>query len=101
MAAKIDPKWHARIVHATLLIDEIELTGADVLPQDYVKPQGFFVTVTIDDSRRAAEIFSSLAVGGEVRMAFQPTFWSPGFGVVTDRYAVPWEINSAGPAPSA
>jgi PhnB protein len=94
MASQIDSQSHNRIVHAALLIGEVELTGADLLSQDYRRPQGFFVTVTIDEPRHAAEIFRSLASGGEVRMEFQSTFWSPGFGVVIDRFAVPWEINS-------
>jgi PhnB protein len=100
-APQIDPQYYGRIVHATLLIGEIELTGVDFLPQDYRTPQGFFVTVTLDDPLRAAEVFHSLASGGDVRMPFQSTFWSPGFGVVIDRYAVPWEINTASPVPSA
>jgi PhnB protein len=94
MASQFDPLYHDRIVHATLVIGEVELTGVDVFPSDYRIPQGFFVTVTIDEPQRAAKIFNSLASGGEIRMAFQPTFWSSGFGVVIDRYAVPWEINS-------
>jgi PhnB protein len=101
MASQTDPQWHSRIIHATLLIGEIELTGVDALPQDYRKPQGFFVTVSIDEPQRAAEIFHSLAAGGEVRMEFQSTFWSPGFGVLIDQYAVPWEINSASSAAPA
>lgn len=55
---------------------DLELTGADV-PQDYRKPQGFFVTVTLDSPSRAEEIFDSLATGGELRCAFQPTFCRP------------------------
>jgi PhnB protein len=94
MASHIDPKWHERIVHATLQFDSVELAGADVLPHDYHRPQGFFVIVSLESAARAAQIFSALAVGGEVRLAFQATFWSPGFGVLVDRYGVPWEINT-------
>jgi uncharacterized glyoxalase superfamily protein PhnB len=39
-------------------------------------------------------------VDGEIRLPFQPTFWSAGFGVLIDRYAIPWEINSTNPAAS-
>jgi PhnB protein len=101
MAPHIDPQWHERIVHATLLIGQLELTGTDIVPKDYKEPQGFFVTVTIGDAKRAGEIFDSLASNGVVHLPFQATFWSPGFGVVVDRYAVPWEINVAAPASSA
>ncbi|MEO8467118.1 MAG: VOC family protein [Gammaproteobacteria bacterium] len=95
LAASVDAKWHARIVHATLAFNGAELNGADVLPQDYQRPQGFSVIVTFGDVERAREIFAALADGGNVRMPFQSTFWSPGFGVLADRFAVPWEINSS------
>jgi PhnB protein len=100
MAGDIEPQWHERIVHATLVLGDVELMGADLMPQDFHKPQGFFVAVTIDDRAQAAEIFESLAEGGEIQLPFQSTFWSPGFGVVVDRFGVPWEINSA-EAPAA
>ena len=38
-------------------------------------------------------IFSALAEGGAVRVQFQKTFWSPGYGMLVDRFGVPWEIN--------
>jgi PhnB protein len=83
-------------VHATLMLDEIELTGVDTLPGSYQRPQGFFVTVTIDDVTRAHEVFNSLSQGGAVQMPFSSTFWSPGFGVFVDRFNIPWEINANG-----
>ena len=95
MAAEIDPKWHDRIVHAALDLGTIELTGVDVLPHDFRTPQGFFVTINVEGKERASGIFAALASGGEVRLAFQSTFWSPGFGVVVDKYGVPWEVNCA------
>ena len=27
-------------------------------------------------------------------MPFAQTFWSPGYGMLVDRFGVPWEINS-------
>ena len=96
LAATVDSQMHERILHATLLLgDGVELTGADVRPQDYRKPQGFSVLLSLDGADRARNIFAALAEGGEVAMPFQSTFWSPGFGVLVDRFAVPWEINCA------
>ena len=95
LAASVDAKWHARIVHATLELDGAELNGADVLPHDYQRPQGFSVILSLGDVQRAREIFAALAEGGAVNMPFQATFWSPGFGVLVDRFGTPWEINCA------
>ena len=93
MASSTDPRWHDRIVHATLVLDAIELTGVDVMPGSYHRPQGFFVTVTVDGAARAQGIFESLSQGGAILVPFARTFWSPGFGVFVDRFGIPWEIN--------
>lgn len=100
-SGQIESRWHDRILHASLQFGDVELTGVDLLPGDYRQPQGFFVTLTVESAARAQQVFAALADGGVVRLPFQPTFWSPGFGVVVDRFAIPWEINSAAPAISA
>jgi len=95
LATSVDAKWHERIVHATLDLDGAELNGADVMPQDYRRPQGFSVILSISGVDRARSVFAALAEGGTVQMPFQSTFWSPGFGVLVDRFGTPWEINCA------
>ncbi|MBD8872349.1 VOC family protein [Rhodanobacter sp. DHB23] len=95
LSSQVDAQWHGRIVHATLVVDDIELTGVDMLPPNYVRPQGFFVTLTFDALDKARVVFKALSEQGEVHLPFGGTFWSPGFGVVTDRFGTPWEINTA------
>lgn len=94
MASSMDSRWHDRIVHATLILEGIELTGVDLLPDSYQKPQGFFVTLTVPGVVRAGEIFKALGEAGTIKMPFEKTFWSPGFGVLIDRFSIPWEINT-------
>jgi PhnB protein len=96
MASSTDPQWHNLIVHATLLLGDLELTGVDMLPGSYQRPQGFFVTLGVDGVDRARQIFGSLRQNGAVRVPFEKTFWSPGFGVLVDRFGIPWEINASG-----
>ena len=95
LASRTSPELHGRILHATLLLDGVELTGVDVPSSEYHRPQGFFVTLSIAESEKAKKIFQSLAEGGKILMPYQETFWSAGFGVLTDRFAIPWEINCA------
>ena len=95
LAAQTPPEYHNRIVHATLELDGVELTGVDVPPREYRRPQGFFVTLTAADEADAQRCFLSLSDGGTVLMPYQETFWSAGFGVLIDRFGIPWEINCA------
>lgn len=94
LAAQIDPQWHQRIVHATLRIGEMELTGVDLLPHDYQVPRGFFVTVSVEGFERGREIFQALSRDGVIRLPYGATFWSSGFGVLVDRFGIPWEVNN-------
>ena len=100
MAAEFESQWHDRILHATLRLDDYELLGADLRPKDYRKPQGFCVTLTIDELPEAERVFQSLASGGEIHVPFRPVFWSAGFGVLVDQFEVPWEINCGQPPSS-
>src|SRR6186713_3086206 len=68
MASSTDPQWHDRIVHATLALEEMELTGVDLIPDAYHRPQGFFITLSVDGVARAQEVFKSLAQGGEIQV---------------------------------
>ena len=92
-ASGMPADWSAKIVHATLSIGCQKLMGADVLPKDYERPQGFYVLLNEEPSKVRA-VFEALAEGGSVRMPLQKTFWSPAFGVVVDRFGIPWEINA-------
>ncbi len=42
---------------------------------------------------RPARFFVALSDGGEVRMPLGPTFFSPAFGMVQDRFGVLWMIG--------
>ena len=74
MASSMDIRWHDRIVHATLVLDEVELTGVDMMPGTYQRPQGFFVTLTVDGMARASEIFRALSHGGNIKVPFEKTY---------------------------
>ena len=35
--------------------------------------------------------------GGRVTMALMKTFWTSSFGMLTDKFGVPWMVNVAAP----
>jgi PhnB protein len=93
LASEVPAAMHGKILHGSLRLDDQEITGTDVAPADYRTPQGFSVTLAIADFAKAEEVFRGLADGGRIQMPLQKTFWSAGFGVLVDRFGVPWEIN--------
>ena len=63
----------------------------------YQKPQGMWISIGVDSAAEGQRVFDALAAGGTVAMPFTATFWSSGFGMVTDRFAIPWMVNVASP----
>jgi PhnB protein len=98
-ASQVPPDWQEKVYHATIEVGGITILGGDhLLPKE--QPQGFSLVVhpaTPDDARR---VFDALAEGGVVQMPLDETFWSAAFGVLVDRFGVPWTINCEA-APSA
>jgi PhnB protein len=94
----VPPEWHKRILHATLMVGDQVLMGADAPPDRYQKPQGFSLTLGLKDQEEAERIFKALADKGTVEMALQETFWAIRFGVLVDRFGIPWTVNCERPA---
>jgi PhnB protein len=67
--------------------------GADVPPDSYKEPRGFSITIQINDPADAERIFGALSEGGTVTMPLQETFWAARFGMVVDRFGIPWMVN--------
>jgi len=96
VAQNAPPEWSGKIAHATLQVGNTRLQGSDPAPGSYEAPKGFGIALNPEESEAAA-LFASLAEGGSVGMPLQKTFWSPSFGVVTDRFGIPWIINCEKP----
>ncbi|MEK6325802.1 MAG: VOC family protein [Acidobacteriota bacterium] len=93
MADQVPSEWRDKILHATLIVGETALMGADVPPDHYEEPRGFSVTIQINDTPKAERIFRSLSESGIVTMPLQQTFWAARFGMVVDRFGIPWMVN--------
>jgi PhnB protein len=93
LAAQTPTEWHGRILHATLELGDQRITGGDSFPGQYRKPAGVSVMLNIDEPAEADRIFQALAEGGAVEMPIQATFWARRFGMVTDRFGIPFVIN--------
>lgn len=91
-AGHIPPNWENKIMHVHLSADGQALLGSDA-PEGKDKPAGFSVSLSLDDIARAEKIFRALAENGTVKMEFQKTFWAERFGMVTDKFGIPWMIN--------
>ena len=59
----------------------------------YTGISGINVTLNYPTVEEAEKAFRALSEGGNISMDFSPTFWAEKFGMVTDKFGVPWLIN--------
>ena len=89
------------IMHGSVTIGDLTLMGADVHPEGYVEPKGFSLSLQITGAAEAERLYAELSPGGRVTMPLEKTFWAERFGMVTDRFGVPWLINCEAEEPPA
>ncbi|MEJ6397117.1 VOC family protein [Yoonia sp. 208BN28-4] len=58
---------------------------------------GCNIAVAMPTADESKAVFDQLAEGGDVRMPWEPTFWSPGFGTLTDKFGIRWMIDTDAP----
>jgi PhnB protein len=97
MAAQMPPETHQMVIHSSLLFGDQRITGADAPGQHYKAPQGFHIALDVKEEEEADRIFGELSQGGRVEMPIQKTFWAKRFGMLVDRYGIPWMINCGNP----
>ncbi|UDY34794.1 VOC family protein [Dermatobacter hominis] len=85
--------FEGRVIHAALMLDGALLMGSDTQPGGGKAPQSTYVSYQAPDVEAARRAFDDLAADGEVDMSFAETFFSPGFGTLTDRFGTLWMIN--------
>jgi PhnB protein len=91
--AQTPPGWKNKIMHARLVVGNNVLMGSDAPPDRFEKPQGMSVAIQVEDPKDAERIFAALADNGTVRMPIQQTFWAIRFGMLTDKFGIPWMVN--------
>ena len=84
-----------RVSHALLKAGETELMISDTFPgSPYQIGNQVAVCIMTDDAAEARRIFDALQSGGRVDMPLQETFWSPAYGIVTDKFGVSFNIST-------
>jgi PhnB protein len=83
------------VMHSTLRVGDRNVMASDFPPGSKGDPQQA-VTISHEaaSEAEARRIFAALGEGGQVISAFQPTFWSDGFGMVKDRFGTHWMISA-------
>ena len=91
----ISPGSENKVMHAQVQIGDTTVLMSDGRCTGNTNFQGFALTVTANTEGEADKVFNALADGGKVTMPMAKTFFSPRFGMLTDRFGVGWMVLAA------
>lgn len=88
----VPPGNEHKVMHAEFKVGETVIFCSDGNCSNKTAFGGFGLALAAKDAAEAGRLFAALSEGGEVRMPLSPTFFSPAFGMVSDRFGVMWMV---------
>ena len=101
MSQQVPPEWRNKVMHARMVVDGQVLMGSDAPPDHYEGTKGFSLAIGLKAPAHAERIFNELSQDGTVQMPLQQTFWAVRFGMLVDRFGIPWMVNCEAASASA
>jgi PhnB protein len=89
--------FEKKIMHASFRVQGVPLMASDG-HNTQTSFSGFRLFFAASDEAHARRVFDALAEEGSVQMPLTKTFWSPFFGMLTDRFGLGWMVTVPGPA---
>jgi PhnB protein len=81
-----------KVMHMNMRIGDAMVMASDGHCSGKPNFQGVALSLLAKDPAEARRLFDGLADGGQVQMPMGPTFFSPAFGMLADRFGVNWMI---------
>ena len=86
------PNSDDKVMHSAFRIGDTLIMASDGMAGGKPEFKGFSLSVNAADAAEADRLFAALGKGGSVTMPLGKTFFSPRFGMVTDRFGVGWMV---------
>lgn len=88
------PGFERKVMHCTFKIGATTLMASDGCGKgEEGRPGGFRLSASFESEAEVRRAFERLAEGGSVQMEPARTFWSPCFGMLTDRFGIGWMLT--------
>jgi PhnB protein len=87
------PGWENKVMHTSFRVGTTVIMASDGCSPEDGHFKGFMLSITVPSEADAQRVFAALSKGGEVKMPLSKTFWSPCFGMLTDRFGLGWMVT--------
>ena len=89
----LPPGSENKVMHVSFRVGDTTVMASDGFCKGQTDFQGLSLSLTVSNEAEADRVFGALAGGGQVQMPLNKTFWSPRFGMVTDRFGLGWMVT--------
>jgi PhnB protein len=89
----LPPGSENKVMHVSFRVGNTTVMASDGFCKGQTDFQGLSLSLTVSNETEADRVFAALADGGHVQMPLNKTFWSPRFGMVTDRFGLGWMVT--------
>jgi PhnB protein len=90
----VPPGSDNKVMHCAFMIGESLLMASDGACRSAPSFKGVTLSIAVNSVAEADRVFNALADGGQVKMPIDKSFWSPRFGMISDRFGVQWMVNA-------
>ena len=89
----LPPGSENKVMHVSFRVGDTTVMASDGFCKGQTDFQGLSLSLTVSNETEADRVFAALADGGHVQTPLNKTFWSPRFGMVTDRFGLGWMVT--------
>jgi PhnB protein len=82
-----------KVMHAEFVVGDTTVMLSDGRCSGMPQFDGFSLSIGAADEATSRRLHSARSDGGRITMPLGGTFWSPCFGMVTDRFGVGWMVS--------
>ncbi len=95
---KLQAGFEDKVMHSIFTVGKTKVMASDGM-NDQSKFSGFSLVLNVPNEADIDRLFENLSYGGVVKMPLEKTFWSPRYGMLTDRFGVDWMVMVPGEKP--
>ncbi|MEK6700816.1 MAG: VOC family protein [Planctomycetota bacterium] len=88
----LQPGFENKVMHSSFRVGESTIIASDGCGEGG-KFEGFSLSLAVKTEAEADRAFAALCEGGKVTMPLAKTFWSPRYGMLTDRFGIGWMVS--------
>ena len=92
---QISPESKNLVMHSAFKVGDTQIMATDGQCSGKSQFSGITLTLNAKDIAEAEKLFAALGKGGQVMMPLGETFFAHRFGMLADKFGVPWMVLAA------